>query len=271
MTPSFARNRASAAPPPAIVPTCDWDRPGNDPFMGDVVAAVDRYHDIPLDVRERLKARMVKRSYDDVVTIRRDSIQGNARYATTIRDMHFGSSRVCRTVTRSAWRPQMQERGLVYCEGSDCILVPTVCRNVSRIARAEVADERAEGEGPPLDVVPMVPDGVVAVELQTGLPSGLPGLDSQPAWVSPSGAGGGGGGGFALGPVGGASGFVATASMSTATLVESPEVGVQHAMADTQSSIAVTAIPEPETWCLMLAGMGALGAVSRRRRRARLS
>ncbi|MEO6361769.1 MAG: hypothetical protein ABIO71_00925 [Caldimonas sp.] len=53
--------------------------------MVDVVAAVDRYQDIPVAVRERLKARMVKRTYDDVVTIRRDSIEGKAHYGGTIR------------------------------------------------------------------------------------------------------------------------------------------------------------------------------------------
>ena len=92
---------------------------------------------------------MARRAYDDVVTIRRDSISGKHRYGTTIRDMHFGARQVCRTVDRSGWAPQMQERGLVYCESGDCILVPTVCRNVSRIRRAEVGDERIGGDRRP--------------------------------------------------------------------------------------------------------------------------
>lgn len=119
------------------LPQCSWDRPGVNPFMGDVVTAVDRYTDIPAATREKLKARMKARSYDDIAVIERDSIQGQANYAPEIRDMHFGPGAVCRTVTRSKWAPTTQERGLVYCEDGQCILVPTVCRNVSRIRRLE--------------------------------------------------------------------------------------------------------------------------------------
>ena len=43
---------------------CSWDRPGVNPFVGDVVAAVDRYRDIPADVRATLKARIAQRQFD---------------------------------------------------------------------------------------------------------------------------------------------------------------------------------------------------------------
>ena len=117
------------------VPTCSWDRPGANPFMGDVVAAVDRYTDIPEPVRARLKARMETRQYDEIAAIRRDSVTGKRKYAPEIRDMHFGQGTVCRTVTRTKWADDTVERGLVYCERGHCIIVPTVCRNVSRIKR----------------------------------------------------------------------------------------------------------------------------------------
>ncbi len=133
------------------VAACSWDRPGHNPFMGDVVAAVDRYSDIPTAVRVRLKQRMQARQYDDFVDIRRDSISGREAYEPTIRDMHFGLDRVCRQVTRERWSAQMHERGVVYCEQEHCILVPTVCRNVSRIHRrpAAVAGESDRGTGAP--------------------------------------------------------------------------------------------------------------------------
>ena len=126
---------ASYVPRMERVAACSWDRPGHNPFMGDVVAAVDRYSDIPTAVRARLKQRMQARQYDDFVDIRRDSISGRAAYEPTIRDMHFGLDQVCRQVTRARWSAQMHERGVVYCEQEHCILVPTVCRNVSRIQR----------------------------------------------------------------------------------------------------------------------------------------
>lgn len=126
---------AVLATTPAPTPACSWNRPGHRAFTGDVVAAVDRYQDIPAPVRARLKQRMATRQYDEIVTIGRDTISGRYRYSAQIRDMHFGDGQVCRTVDRSAWSSSAQERGLVYCEDGHCILVPTVCRNVSRVHR----------------------------------------------------------------------------------------------------------------------------------------
>ncbi len=117
------------------MPSCSWDKPGVNPFVGDVAAAIDHYKDMPADVRSALKARVTKRDYDDTVSIKRDSITGKGTYDPAIRDMHFGASAVCGKVTRAKWTPTTEERGLVYCEKDQCIVVPTVCRNVSRITR----------------------------------------------------------------------------------------------------------------------------------------
>jgi hypothetical protein len=130
---------------PAI-PACSWDRPGVNPFMGDVVAAVDRYRDIPKPVREKLKARMAARQYEDIAVITRDGVSGKADYSAEIRDMHFGQGTICRSVTRTRWSASHQERGLVYCEAEHCIIVPTVCRNVSRITRLPTKVSSAEEE-----------------------------------------------------------------------------------------------------------------------------
>jgi len=119
------------------LPSCSWDRPGANAFKGDVVAAVDRYTDIPPAERARLKERMSKRQYDEIAVIRRDSITGNAVYSAEIRDMHFAQGTVCQTVTRSKWAVNAVERGLVYCEAEHCLIVPTVCRNLSRITRLQ--------------------------------------------------------------------------------------------------------------------------------------
>lgn len=135
---------ASSAVTGPTLPNCSWDRPGVNPFMGDVVAAVDRYQDIPADVRAKLKARMTQRQYDEIATISRDGVTGKHRYAPQITDMHFGQGTICRTVTRGKWPEKTVERGLVYCESGHCIIVPTVCRNVSRIQRLE--DKRAAAD-----------------------------------------------------------------------------------------------------------------------------
>ncbi|MEO7114308.1 MAG: MHFG family PEP-CTERM protein [Caldimonas sp.] len=253
---------------PSTLDACSWDRPGRDPFMGDVVAAVDRYQDIPVDVRQRLKARMARRDYDDVVSIRRDSIAGRAkkvRYGSTIRDMHFGNSRLCHSVSRAAWDKAMQERGLVYCESGQCILVPTVCRNVSRIARAEVAHERAEGDEPELAAVPVAtiepdlppfPVDAIPAAFAPDTDLGLGSLaDNGPFAAALS----GGPGSFAAGAGGAAVAAVAAASVKGD--------GFEHvAQAPSNAEVAgsVAAVPEPETWGLMIGGLVVLAARRRR-------
>ena len=143
-----AASKAVAPAAGTVLASCSWDRPGHNPFKGDVVAAVDRYSDIPPAVRSRLKQRMALRDYDEIADIKRDQITGKHRYDSDIRDMHFGPGSICRTVTRAGWTPQMQERGLVFCESGHCILVPTVCRNVSRIVRRDAPTAAAGSQAP---------------------------------------------------------------------------------------------------------------------------
>lgn len=113
--------------------SCSWDRPGANPYTGDVPLAVDTYTDIPQWTREKLQVRMARMEYDELVEIRRDTITGKSGNYGNLRDMHFGTGQRCATVTRDKWQPGQVERGLVYCEDGHCLIVPTVCRNVSRI------------------------------------------------------------------------------------------------------------------------------------------
>ncbi|MEO8924994.1 MAG: MHFG family PEP-CTERM protein [Caldimonas sp.] len=271
--PASAAAGINATHPPAspTLDTCSWDRPGRDPFMGDVVAAVDRYQDIPVDVRERLKSRMARHAYDDVVSIRRDSIAGRAktRYGSTIRDMHFGNDKLCHSVSRTAWSKDTQERGLVYCDSGQCILVPTVCRNVSRIARAEVAHEHAEG-----DVAEPAALPVALADMDAPIP-----LDALAAPSSPepeSGVGsppqddrrgrGFGGGGFGTG--GGEAGSFAAGSIpapAVAAIAASSGGGsgfghFSQTPSDAEVVASITPVPEPATWGLLVGGLVVLAA-----------
>lgn len=124
------------------------------------MAAVDRYQDIPAPVRSALKARMAKRQYDEIATIGRDAITGDKATYRDLRDMHFGKGTVCQSVTRDRWLPTTTERGLVYCEDSHCIIVPTVCRNVSRITRD--AKKPLQAVAPAMSDADTVPDAGAA-------------------------------------------------------------------------------------------------------------
>ncbi|ELX09120.1 hypothetical protein Jab_2c11800 [Janthinobacterium sp. HH01] len=132
-----------------VQPSCSWDHPGVNPYTGKTAAAIDRYTDIPAAVRSTLKRRMEEGQSDDKVTITRDGISGKNQYDPAIRGMHFGAASVCATVTRSKWAEQRQEPGAVYCVDQHCILVPKICGNVSRINRVPAAVAKAPITPPP--------------------------------------------------------------------------------------------------------------------------
>lgn len=135
-----------------IIDHCSWNAPGADPYQGETAAAVYAYSDIPRNVQDALADRMMRRQFDDVATIGRDTISGSHEY-TGLREMHFGKRKVCRSVDRSGWAPGAQEVGLVYCEAEHCLIVPTVCRNVSRVTRTP-APVYAEPDPPAASAMP---------------------------------------------------------------------------------------------------------------------
>jgi hypothetical protein len=235
--------------------------------MGDVVSAIDRYPDIPWDSRARLKERMAKRHYDDIVVIRRDEITGSDRYDPSIRSMHFGESSVCNTVTRSGWSDSMEERGLVYCEGNECILVPTVCRNVSRISRLPQAVS-------PAALPPLAPDGPFIfpppgagpAEAFSGItPDGgvgpLAGLDAPGAGSTATGSG----------PDTGAPPMEFGPSLPGGNLNQPSSLipGIPSSPSDAAPPDTtlpfVTAVPEPQAWALMVVGLATMTIWARRK------
>lgn len=259
-----ATKPATKAKKPAdTIAQCSWDRPGHNPFVGDVVAAVDRYRDIPQPVRARLKERMRARSYDDMVDIRRDSIVGKHAYDNDIREMHFGSGRVCTQVTRKRWGAATHERGLVYCESGHCILVPTVCRNVSRINRRAV-----DVAGGPLFIGPVDPGEGAMSKMGDGEPAApAPVASSTSEAVAgvavPFGAGAAGdpgaAGSFSDGVYAGGPGGFGTDNVGPIALI----VG-----AFVLSPNPIAAVPEPATWAGMGAGLALLlGLLAWRQRR----
>lgn len=288
--------------------SCSWDRPGHNPFMGDVVAAIDRYVDIPTLVRIRLKQRMQLRQYDDLVDIRRDEISGRERYEPEIRDMHFGLDRVCRQVTRARWTAQMHERGLVYCEEGHCILVPTVCRNVSRIERkpsllagtslttpsdaaldfeapsAGPADTSSDAfSAPPASDTPTATSSSTESVESAGVPpwgygagpSPSGGIGDDHAWPPAFGPGpwwptpSGGGAGVG-GPLGGGPGFPDGGGFPGGGGIPGvPGGGGGGGGSSGGGNGPIAAVPEPATWLSLLGGCLALAFVSVRQRRQR--
>jgi len=126
---------AALAVATTIQPSCSWDRPGVNPYRGNVRDALERYTDIPDADRIALKHRIQDGQADEQVQITRDAIRGQHDYNPAIHDMHFGAASVCHDVTRSKWDAARVEQGAVYCVKEHCILVPKICGNISRISR----------------------------------------------------------------------------------------------------------------------------------------
>ncbi|RZJ11545.1 MAG: hypothetical protein EOP39_05970 [Rubrivivax sp.] len=262
----------------STLPQCSWDRPGVNPFMGDVVAAVDRYQDIPAATREKLKARMKARAYDDIAVIERDAIkgQGTASYAPEIRDMHFGPGAVCKTVTRARWAAATQERGLVYCEDGQCILVPTVCRNVSRIRRldkpaavspsraATVASSTREEESTPLEFeAPAAGPAADAAPDSFARKAGMTALTDGSGSMSAQGGGLFDGATPSAQPSGGSGAGPIFPGMGMPTL---PPGTIHTAESPPELPGLAPAVPEPQTWALIALGLLVIRYKLRQRR-----
>jgi len=252
--------------------------------MGDVVTAVDRYQDIPLAVRERLKQRMRERRYDEIVSIRRDGVTGRADYSSEITDMHFGEGSVCKTVSRKQWATQAEERGLVYCEGQQCILVPTVCRNVSRIKRKQsaVAPARAGDDAASSRELELDPQAQLEMDPPGAGP--LAGLDpnaehasfAQIAGLSPAnvgslmglGAGPGAaaaGGGSGDGHYGGGGAGPTVGGLGTPPYLPPGALDTPPNEIPPQPAPPLPGVPEPSSWLMFATGMLALRMLARRR------
>jgi hypothetical protein len=249
----------------AAVQTCDWTQRGRDPYRGTMTAAVERYPDIPAPTRRALAARMERQQFDEVVAIRRHGVDGYAG----MRDMHWGAGRVCRgPVDKTGWTASDEEIGLVYCEAGHCLIVPTVCRNVSRIERLPQARtallEVPGGTGGAAvqagDVLPAalvdIPQILLAGPLSAlAMPQGAAGeLVADAPGAGPSGGQAGAGSVMQAGAV-----FSAVSWLPA--LVPGPAVG------DAPDPGLVAAIPEASTRAMLALGLALVALAARIGRR----
>ncbi|MRX09567.1 PEP-CTERM sorting domain-containing protein [Pseudoduganella sp. FT25W] len=258
----------AAALAAAIQPTCSWDRPGQNPYTGSPAAAIDRYTDIPAAVRSTLKRRIEERQADDSVTITRDAIAGKSDYDPAIHDMHFGAASVCASVTRSKWAASRAEPAAVYCVGEHCILVPRICGNVSRISKlapkspavaaASAADEQAPvPQFADISLIdPDLPDKEMTGPLDNFDPADNAGNRRQ---LASSGA-----------SEGGVEEFVLSDELDLDSLADqyARRMAFGIGINGGGDGIIHTAVPEADTWAMLLGGLGLMGWAARRRAKA---
>jgi hypothetical protein len=241
---------------------CSWAHPGANPYRGDPLRAL-RDFDLPESTRRKLRVLMVAHATTDVATITRDDIAGAHAY-TDLREMHSGRGQVCHgAVDRSAWSPTRRERGLVYCADDACVIVPTICNNVSLVTRRPER-EAALDEGPidiePAAGQPPTPVDTPVAEHPEALPPGdfLPmpeGGDEAPG--APAAPGGGGpAGGWPIGdfpgggvPIGGGAPCCGSVPIGPGSPGGPP---------------VTSPVPDAPAWALLLAGMALIGLRLRR-------
>ncbi len=251
----------------AVAGGCSWAHPGVNPYRGDPPAALADFA-MSEETRRQLRALMAARRYTDVVTITRDGISGKANYGD-LREMHSGRGQLCHgAVDRSAWSATHEERGLVYCVGETCVIVPTVCNNVSLVTRKPDEAPTLGGVDEPIDISPAAgpPPTTPEVAAAPGPDSGS--LDfavpESPLFASDSPSGGGGNGGAPGFPIGGGGGGIPGSPGGAGPCCESGPIGpVGPGMPPAVTP--TSPVPEAPLWTLMLAGLAIVGALRRLR------
>jgi hypothetical protein len=235
---------------------CDWNNPGRAPLSIPSADALAIYTDIPAAERKDIARRVDALQYDDIVKITPTTIEGSKyAYLPDILDMLWGPGRLCSGIAnREGWAKDHVEYAFVYHVkgGGPDIMVAMTCRNPARIFRAPGAGI-ARTPPPAAEFTPMPPmlgaDTPATPPMQltppaaAALPPSIPLVLSEPvaAPALPELARNGPAGPTGLPPV-----FVGGGPV----FVPAP----------------VPAIPEPGTWVLWMAGLGALVFKARRRR-----
>ena len=245
----------------AAQPGCSWAHPGANPYRGDPARALADF-DLSEATRLQLRALLAAHRYTDVATITRDDIVGAHAY-TDLREMHSGRGRVCHgEVDRSAWSATHRERGLVYCTAEACVIVPTVCNNVSLVSRKP--DRTAALDDGPIDIEPAAgPPASTPADTPSAV---APPLDFLPPPdivgalpVMPEAPGGGGGVPGGGNPIGGGGGDIGCCDIGT----------IGPGLPGGGGGLPVSppsAVPEAPAWTLLLAGLALVFARLRPRR-----
>jgi hypothetical protein len=251
----------AAAMASTVASGCSWAHPGANPYRGAPAAVLSDFA-MSDHTRRQLRALMTTLRYTDVVTITRDRIAGQHAYGD-LRQMHSGHGEVCHgSVDRSAWSDTHEERGLVYCVGETCVVVPTVCNNVSLVTRKPEEDPLQSGADEPIDISPAAGPAAPSSDVVAQGPDSGP-LDFTPAAGVPdspdvpSGGGGPEGSTFPNPPFGSDGGGIFCCN---ATPVVPGSPGTPPVVTP------ASPVPEAPEWSLLSVGLLLVAALGRRRR-----
>jgi hypothetical protein len=231
----------------AVEPVCVWNDRGLHRVTVPVSPLVDHYPDIPKATRDKLKQRIDRFQYDEMVVISRDGIKSDVFTYSGMQYMHFGNGqKVCGEVKTDHWAPGDIERAMIFCQDGHCLALPLVCSNLARVTRFEPVRREASVQIPPIES----PGGLDTEFKSPSLTLGF--VDPEPVFPS---------------------------------LLNVPEIQIQPEIEEEwpfsrsvqwrllgpiernvePSAVPVAVVPEPGTWLLMLFGLGVVGFWARRK------
>jgi thermitase len=152
---------ALAAGMAATTGTCDWQPSSHAAFDGPLAPLVERFQDIPIELRERLKRRIDAHQFDEVVTIQRDAIVGKQQYGNQISGLQAEVGSHCTQANREQWSSSVRELALSYCEAGYCVMVTINGHHLGRISRIDLATAQSD----PSDVIELEPPAAAPAAL----------------------------------------------------------------------------------------------------------
>lgn len=124
---------------------CDWNNPGHEPYrqsgVNHIAKALDTYK-FSAKTRNELLWKIKSAQSDAVIFIGRDDIHSSYGTASNLRDMHSKKGMCSGPVQRDSWKVEHREPALVYCSYGQCVAVPVVCGNISKIDYSSTSNTR---------------------------------------------------------------------------------------------------------------------------------
>jgi hypothetical protein len=261
-------------PPTPTLQVCDWSHPGAAPYKGQVSDAVKSFQ-FPADVQAKFLEKLKQRPSQVAVAVQiseKGIFDAQGQEYSNLRDMHWRGGLCVGPVTGlQNWGATRKEPGLVYSvvgnDGTEySILVPSICHNVALISKASKGAPTGPS-GPGLRTPPVViilpPEGDTPL-----IPSGGPGSprDGSTIYVERSGPSYPTVPETPVEPMPPIHASVPPSTYTWINLSQCPGCSNSVGTIPIGYFEHCAPIPEPETWALMLAGLGIITFVSRRKK-----
>lgn len=126
---------------------CNWDNPGHDPYTNTVSAALSQFS-IPAAHKNVIEAQIKAGANTGMVFITKDGLVSPDRNLSTFMMMTFGKNKMCYGVERTRWADSHYEPAKLYCSGDYCVMIPTVCGNITQVFPRQTIGEPADERHP---------------------------------------------------------------------------------------------------------------------------